>query len=247
MRKILSFQEFNPSAYSAGPDWRTMLLRYALMASIVVVPVAMLLAQYVWRTAPVVGYLALAVLALYVPALALVRKPSVRLTPDYRFVLRNPKTVDTRILSKSAASALAFFILAVLAVFTMGGDRMEFHPERIAPALKTIFTYEGPLDLVGMGFFILLVYTVVGGTISMLYHQVKYVAHAITHRSAPSVNGLHPYTQSLLKGTAPELARLRSVSDPARRKAIVASIVHTLEVQDASTIARAMVKSLRRA
>lgn len=116
----------------------------------------------------------------------------------------------------------------------------------MTPEVRHLFTVESPLDLVGIGFFFLILYVVVGGTLSMVYNQVKYVAHALTHRTAPAVSECHVYTRSLINGTAPELARLRATQDRARRKQILAGIIHTLEVQDSSPIARALLKSLRR-
>lgn len=244
MRKVLSFQEFNPRAYSAGPDWRTMFLRFCLMASVVVIPTVYIVLREVTYEVPLLGYLLAALAALYVPALLLIRRPSVKVTRDYQLILSNPKTVDPRILKKSAASAVVFFVLASFAVLTIGGNRATFHPERVVPVLRDIFTYENPFSFVQWGFFLLLAYTVVGGTLSMIFHQVQYVAHAITHRSAPSIASLHPYTRSLLNGTSPELRRLRSTQETAR---VIAGIVNTLEVQDRSPIARAVVKSLRAA
>lgn len=114
------------------------------------------------------------------------------------------------------------------------------------PEVKALWT-GSVLDLVGIGFFCLMVYALVGGTISMLRNQVKYITHAMTKRKAPSLREVHSYTKSLIDGTSPELHSLRACTDPARKKAILAGIIHTVEVQDSSPIARALVKSLRRA
>jgi hypothetical protein len=111
------------------------------------------------------------------------------------------------------------------------------------PEIKALWT-GNPLDLVGIGFFLLLLYALVGGTISMFKNQVKYITHAILKRRA--AGEVHSYTKSLIDGTAPELRALRSCTEPARRKRIIAGIVNTLEVQDSSPVARAMVKSFRR-
>jgi len=113
------------------------------------------------------------------------------------------------------------------------------------PEVKTLFTVNSPFDLVGIGFFALVVYTLVGGTISMIRHQVKYVAHAVSHRRAPSVRECHSYTRSIIDGTAPELLALRRTRDAARRGELLRSMIHTLDEQDPSPIARAVVKSLR--
>jgi len=113
------------------------------------------------------------------------------------------------------------------------------------PAIHELFTVRSPLDLVGIGFFGLILYTVVGGTVSMVYHQGRYIYHAIARRTAPALGELHPYTKSLIAGTSPELRSLRSTRSRARRREILAGIINTLEVQDSSTVARALVKSLR--
>ena len=80
MRKVFDFQEFNPSAYSAGPDWKTMLLRYCVMASLVVVPFIYVVANEAFYNVPLLKWILMGVVALYVPALALIRKPSVTVT-----------------------------------------------------------------------------------------------------------------------------------------------------------------------
>jgi hypothetical protein len=80
----------------------------------------------------------------------------------------------------------------------------------------------------------------------MFRNQLKYITHAMMKRKAPSLREVHSYTKSLIDGTSPELRALRDCKEPARRKALLASIINTVEVQDSSPIARAMVKSLRR-
>ena len=123
---------------------------------------------------------------------------------------------------------------------------MTFINEVLAmPEFKAVFNIRSPLDLVGIGFFFLLMYTVVGGTLSMLRNQARYIAHALMKRRAPAVSECHPYTQSLINGSAPELYELRNTKDRARRGEILRSVIHTLDEQDASPIARAVVKSLR--
>lgn len=112
------------------------------------------------------------------------------------------------------------------------------------PEVRALWT-GSPLDLVGIGFALLILYVLVGGTLSMIYHQVKYIAHALTHRSYAHTGALHPYTKALIYGTSPELRSLRATQDRARQRAILSGIIHTLEVQDSSPIARALVRALR--
>jgi hypothetical protein len=120
MKKAFGFQEFDPASYSAGPDWRRMAFRYGIMASVVVVPLLICLMQFLYICYPLITYMMAGVAALYVPALALVRKPSVTITKDFRVLVRNPKTVDTGLLLKAACSALAYFILLIVAVLAVG-------------------------------------------------------------------------------------------------------------------------------
>lgn len=119
MKKTFAFQEFDPQAYSAGPDWKRIAARYCVMASIVVVPLVLGLLQFLYVTVPAITYLMVFVAALYVPALCMVRKPKVTITADFRIRVRNPKTVDTTILVKAACSALAYFILLTFAVLAV--------------------------------------------------------------------------------------------------------------------------------
>lgn len=121
MRKAFSFQEFNPRAYGSKIDWRSIALRYMLMASIVVVPVVLAALQYLKVAAPGVLYFMGGIASLYVPALLLVRRPRVTVTKDFQIALHNPKTVDTRILVKAACSAGVYFALLSFAIFILGG------------------------------------------------------------------------------------------------------------------------------
>jgi hypothetical protein len=79
------------------------------MASVVVVPLLICLMQFLYICYPLITYMMAGVAALYVPALALVRKPSVTITKDFRVLVRNPKTVDTGLLLKAACSAPCLF------------------------------------------------------------------------------------------------------------------------------------------
>lgn len=121
MRKVLGFQEFNPSAYAEKIDWRTILLRWTLIASIVVVPVLMLAFEYLWFRARFVVYFMGVIVALYAPALALIRRPRVSVSKDFVITVKAPKTVDTRILVKAACSALVYFGLLAFTVFVLEG------------------------------------------------------------------------------------------------------------------------------
>ncbi len=114
------------------------------------------------------------------------------------------------------------------------------------PAMQALFNIQSPLDLVGVGFFFLLLYVVVGGTYTMIRNQVKYALHAVKHRTAPDLSELHSYTKSLIKGTAPELLELQATPDLARQRVLILSIVNTLEVQDRSPVARAMIAAFRK-
>ncbi len=120
------------------------------------------------------------------------------------------------------------------------------HTLASTPEFRELLTINTPMDLCGIAFFLIMVYALVGGTYSMLRNQVKYVAHAVTHREAPAMSECHVYTRSLINGTAPELIKLRATKDRARQREILAGIINTLEVQDSSPVARELVKSLRR-
>jgi hypothetical protein len=79
------------------------------------------------------------------------------------------------------------------------------------PEIKALWT-GNPLDLVGIGFFLLLLYALVGGTISMFKNQVKYITHAILKRRA--AGEVHSYTKSLIDGTRPSFALCARVRNP---------------------------------
>jgi len=119
MRKIFAFQEFDPKAYSAGPNWGTIAKRYLFMASIVVVPSLVGLLQFLHAHAPALTYFMAAIAALYLPALALIRRPKATCSDDFKIKVTCPKTVDTRLLKQASASALAYFILVTVAVMAV--------------------------------------------------------------------------------------------------------------------------------
>jgi hypothetical protein len=117
LRRVLNFQEFDPECYRSGPDPAVMVLRYLLIAAIFVVPTAIFLIQLL----PVgFRWFMLTVGALYIPPVLLIRKPSVKVTHEFKIILRNPKTVDTRILYDTACSAIAYFAIFGFALFALG-------------------------------------------------------------------------------------------------------------------------------
>ena len=120
LRSALNFQEFDPRCYREGSNVNAMLLRYVLIASVVVIPVAVCLIQYVFRSAPILIYMMAAVGALYAPAILLVRRARVTVTPNYEFCVSRPKTIDLGHLVDAACGAAAYFLLAGFVVLALG-------------------------------------------------------------------------------------------------------------------------------
>ena len=120
MKKIMKFNEFSPEAYSSPVDWRSILGRYMLMAAIVVIPVALTVLQFLYKYHPLIVGMMAAVVAIYIPAFTLIRNPKVQVTDDFKVTVYNPTTVDTKLLMKTACTAVAYFILLVAATVLLG-------------------------------------------------------------------------------------------------------------------------------
>ncbi len=121
MRKVLGFQEFDPRAYAEKVDWRTIAMRWALIALVIIVPVALTILQWVYQLAPFVIYMMGGVAALYVPALLLIRRPRVTVSENFVIDGKAPNTVDTRSLVSAASSALVYFLLLCIGILVWGG------------------------------------------------------------------------------------------------------------------------------
>lgn len=120
MKKIMKFNEFSPEAYSSPVDWRSIIGRYMLMAAIFVVPVILTVLQFLYRYHPLIVGMMIAVVVIYCPAVALIRKPKVHVTDDFKVLVYNPTTVDSKILMKTACSAVAYFLLLTTATVLLG-------------------------------------------------------------------------------------------------------------------------------
>ncbi len=121
MKKAFSFSEFNPASYTNEVDWRTIALRWVVIASIIIVPVSLTLLQFLYKQAPFVVYMIGGIAALYLPALFLIRSPSVEISKDFKIQVNALKTVNTKILLHSACSAAAYFLLLIVGIVVMGG------------------------------------------------------------------------------------------------------------------------------
>jgi|GEM_PF-3797923 len=120
LRRVFSFQEFDPKAYRDSPDITVIALRFVILAALVVVPVLFVLVRQAIHQAPVIGWLLALVVAFYIPLVFLFRRTSVRVSSDYRITLRNPKSIQICDLLDGITAACAFFLLAGFAVLALG-------------------------------------------------------------------------------------------------------------------------------
>src|ERR1035437_8466619 len=95
------------------------------------------------------------------------------------------------------------------------------------PSIKTLFTIESPLDWVGIGFFILILWVIIFGSLSFVFNQLKYNFYAIRNRS-PSRLKVSPYLQSILNGSAAGLMILKNSSDSAQKQFWITEICRSL-------------------
>lgn len=114
----------------------------------------------------------------------------------------------------------------------------------LTPELRHLFTVNSPMDLVGIGFFLLVLYVIIGGTISMYYNQIKCVMYAVKNREPSDLSGMLPYTRSFIDGTAPEITRIQNASG-ATRRTILKSVIMNIE-QDTTPVAKALAGALKR-
>lgn len=84
-------------------------------------------------------------------------------------------------------------------------------------------------------------YTVVGGTLSFIYHQARGLRRLYTELK-PTTPKLHSYTQALIENRAPELGDLKrfaAVGDWQQFNETLDGIVYTLGTQEANVSVRA--------
>jgi hypothetical protein len=108
---------------------------------------------------------------------------------------------------------------------------------------QDLFSVRSPLDLVGISFFILILYVVIGGTLSMIYNQIRYLTRAALTRTPAPLN-VGRYTRTVLDGTATELVALRRSDDPIKQNSYINEICRRL-AYDTSPLAHSLVKQLR--
>lgn len=114
----------------------------------------------------------------------------------------------------------------------------------ITPELNQLFTVNSPMDLIGIGFFLLTLYVIIGGTFSMYFNQIKCVMFVIKNRSPLDLGSMQPYTRSIIAGTAPEVARLQTVKGKERRD-LLKSVIMNVE-RDTTPVAKALASALKR-
>lgn len=101
------------------------------------------------------------------------------------------------------------------------------------PAIRALWT-GSILDAVGIGFFGILLYVLVGGTISFFLSQARAIHRATTSRRSVTLF-VEPYTQAILSDTCTELRRLRGTYAPSARVELLKSICNELEPEVASS------------
>ena len=115
--RIFSFAEFDPNR--TMPDVQAVFWRWVLLGALLVVPLLLAFLHLLYQTVPLIVYMIGAVACLYLPALALVRKPKVTVTNRFEIQLHNPRTVDVSILVGAGCSALVYFALLSFGILSV--------------------------------------------------------------------------------------------------------------------------------
>lgn len=100
---------------------------------------------------------------------------------------------------------------------------------------------------VSFGFVGLLIYTTVGLVVTFIYHQAKNLT-ALYRFSVECKADYHPYTNSILNNTCPELAelaRLQKKGAKAEMREVLDSMIHTLNTKESDSVKYQLISQLK--
>ena len=117
IRDVFCFQEYSSASEPTGI--MVPLIRIAIMASVVVIPLVLIALYYTFLTLPFFGYIIGASLLAHFPLIFFARNPHIKIGSDFRVVFRNQPGLDRALLKRSLIAVLVFTMHAVLYGFAL--------------------------------------------------------------------------------------------------------------------------------
>lgn len=115
------------------------------------------------------------------------------------------------------------------------------------PEAKALFRFSSPMDIlnvVGITFFFLLLYTLLGGTYAMISGQVCTLLRAVRTQKSIDLSKVLPYTRSILTDSCSELHLIRKTHSPLARLELLEILCKRLS-KDQSAVGRSLLKQFQ--